>query len=283
MATIGAPTNTPRPGGATSIGAMMTLADDLALAHELADRADAITLPRFGAVDLEVSTKPDLTPVTEADMAAERALRELLSEVRPADAVVGEEYGNERDGAQRRWIVDPIDATKNYVRGVPVWATLIALEVAGEGTVGLVSAPALGRRWWATRGGGAFVSDALSGQTHRLAVSGVTELRDAQLSFGGLEDWPARGRRDALIELVEACWRSRSFGDFWAYMLLAEGALEIAIDPVASLWDLAAPQLVVEEAGGRFSDLSGARTADGGDAIATNGRLHDAALWRVGR
>jgi histidinol-phosphatase len=262
---------------------MTTLADDLALAQELADRADAITLPRFGAVDLAVSTKPDLTPVTEADTSAERALRELLSEVRPQDAVVGEEYGSERDGAHRRWIVDPIDGTKNYVRGIPVWATLVALEDGGDCTVGVVSAPALGRRWWATRGEGAFGSDALSGQTRQLAVSGVTELADAQLSFGGFEDWASGARRQALIELVEACWRTRSFGDFWAYMLLAEGALEIAIDPEASLWDLAAPQIVVEEAGGTFSDLSGTRTADGGDAIATNGRLHDAALWRVGR
>jgi histidinol-phosphatase len=262
---------------------MTTLADDLALAQELADRADAITLPRFGAVDLAVSTKPDLTPVTEADTSAERALRELLSELRPQDAVVGEEYGSERDGAHRRWIVDPIDGTKNYVRGIPVWATLVALEDGGDCTVGVVSAPALGRRWWATRGEGAFGSDALSGQTRQLAVSGVTELADAQLSFGGFEDWASGARRQALIELVEACWRTRSFGDFWAYMLLAEGALEIAIDPEASLWDLAAPQIVVEEAGGTFSDLSGTRTADGGDAIATNGRLHDAALWRVGR
>jgi histidinol-phosphatase len=262
---------------------MTTLANDLALARELADLADAITLPRFGAGDLTVTTKPDLTPVTEADTAAERKLRELLSDARPADAVLGEEYGSEGDGSHRRWIVDPIDGTKNYVRGIPVWATLIALEEGEECTLGLVSAPALGRRWWATRGEGAFSSDALTGETRPLAVSGVTELADAQLSFGGFEDWAAGGRRDALIELVEACWRTRSFGDFWAYMLLAEGGLEIALDPIASLWDLAAPQIIVEEAGGQFSDLSGARTAGGGDAIATNGRLHDAALWRVGR
>ena len=262
---------------------MSTLADDLALAQELADLADAITLPRFGAVDLAVTTKPDLTPVTEADTAAERAVRQLLGDVRPADSVLGEEYGTEGDGGSRRWIVDPIDGTKNYVRGIPVWATLVALEEAGECTLGVISAPAMGRRWWAARGQGAFCSDALSGQTRQLSVSGVTELADAQLSFGGFEDWGPSGRRQALIELVEACWRTRSFGDFWAYTLLAEGALEIAIDPIASLWDLAAPQIVVEEAGGRFSDLSGARTADGGDAIATNGRLHDAALWRVGR
>jgi histidinol-phosphatase len=262
---------------------MSTLADDVALARELADLADTITLPRFGAVDLAVSTKPDLTPVTEADTAAERALRDLLSDVRPADDVMGEEYGAQGGGARRRWIVDPIDGTKNYVRGIPVWATLIALEEGEECTLGLVSAPALGRRWWASRGAGAFASDALTGETRQLAVSGVTELRDAQLSFGGFEDWAAGGRREALIELVEACWRTRSFGDFWAYMLLAEGALEIAIDPVASVWDLAAPQIIVEEAGGQFSDLSGVRTTGGGDAIATNGRLHDAALWRVGR
>jgi histidinol-phosphatase len=258
--------------------------EDLALALELADVADRITLDRFLAEDLIVETKPDLTPVSEADKAVERALRERLAEVRAGDSVLGEEYDDSiAPDATRRWIVDPIDGTKSYVRGIPLWATLLALEDDGEVTVAVVSAPAIGRRWWATRGGGAFSSDAVLGGTRALRVSAIGELADAHVSYGGLEEWQQLGRTDAALELVDACWRSRSLGDFWAYMLLAEGAIEIALDPVASLWDLAAPQLIVEEAGGRFNDLGGAPTADGGDAIATNGRVHDAAMAIIGR
>jgi histidinol-phosphatase len=259
------------------------LADDLALALELAGIADAITHERYRADDLAVSTKEDLTPVTEADTAAEQAMRERLAEARPRDAVVGEEYGSQGDGASRRWIVDPIDGTKSYVRGIPAWATLLALQEDGEGVLGIVSAPALGRRWWAARGEGAFASDTLTGATRRMHVSAVAELSTAQLSFAGLEDWEPGERLDALLALVHQSARTRSFGDFWAYMLVAEGALDIAIDPVVSLWDLAAPQVIVEAAGGRFSDLRGHRSAEGGDAIATNGHLHDAALAIVGR
>jgi histidinol-phosphatase len=258
--------------------------EDLALALELADVADRITLGRFLAEDLIVETKPDLTPVSEADTAVERALRERLAEVRAGDSVMGEEYGDfTAPDATRRWIVDPIDGTKSYVRGIPVWATLLALEDRGEVTVAVVSAPAMGRRWWATSGGGAFTDDVVMPGTRALRVSAIGQLIDAQLSYAGLEDWQELGRVDAALELVNACWRSRSLGDFWAYMLLAEGAIEIALDPIASLWDLAAPQLIVEEAGGRFNDLGGARTADGGDAIATNGLVHEAALAIVGR
>ncbi len=257
---------------------MPDLADDLALALELADVADAITLGRYGAGDLVVSTKPDMTPVTEADTAAEQAIRGRLAQARPEDAVVGEEYGSDGAGAPRRWIVDPIDGTKNYVRGVPVWGTLLALEADGECLAGVVSAPAMGRRWWASRGAGAFGYDALTGVTRELHVSRVAALADAQVSIAGLEDWAEGERRDALLTLVSQSWRTRGFGDFWAYMLLAEGAIEIALDPIVSLWDLAAPQAIVEEAGGRFTDLAGVRTADGGDAIASNGALHDAAL-----
>lgn len=253
------------------------MADDLELALELAELADGITLERFRAADLKVDTKPDLTPVSEADRAVERALRERLAAARPGDGVAGEEYGADAD-AERRWIVDPIDGTSNYVRGNPIWATLIALEQDGEIIAGVASAPALGRRWWAARGAGAFSSDG-----RRLRVSAVSGLGDAQLLWSGVEDWAGVGRLDALVGLASNCWRSRGLGDFWQYMLVAEGAAEIALDPVVAVWDLAAPKVIVEEAGGRFTDLAGLPTAEGGDAIATNGALHDAVLAIVGR
>jgi histidinol-phosphatase len=259
--------------------------DDLALALELADEADSITLARFRADDLVVETKPDLTPVTEADRNVEQVMRRRLASARPGDSVMGEEYGADQPSENgRRWIVDPIDGTKSYVRGVPVWATLLALEDQGSLTVGVVSAPALGRRWWASRGAGAFVRDGLDGGGPRpLRVSGVRELEDAQLCFAGFEEWRDVGRLEALLALGERCWRTRGYGDFWQYMLVAEGVLEIGIDPEASLWDLAAPMLVVHEAGGRFTDLGGRPTADGGDGIATNGLVHEAALAFVSR
>jgi histidinol-phosphatase len=258
--------------------------DDLALALQLADVADAITLRRFRAHDLIVETKPDLTPVSEADRDVEQALRERLAVQRPGDSVFGEEYGGSTAPAgPRRWIVDPIDGTKGYVRGIAVWATLLALEEDGEITIGVVSAPALSCRWWAARGAGAFARDSLAREPRRLHVSAVGELADAQLGYGGLEEWREVGRVDALLELGRHCWRTRGYGDFWTYVLVAEGALEIALDPVVSLWDIAAPKVIVEEAGGRFTDLGGVATADGGDAIATNGRLHDAARAIVGR
>jgi histidinol-phosphatase len=259
-------------------------ADDLALALELVDLADEITLNRFGATDLVVETKPDLTPVTEADKDVERAVRERISKERPGDVVVGEEYGEGPGDGNRRWIIDPIDGTKGYVRRLPVWATLLALEVDGELTVGAVSAPALGRRWWAARGHGAHVSTTTSegGEARELGVSGVQALGDAQLCFGGLEEWEQVGRVDALLELGRACWRTRGFGDFWGYMIVAEGSAEIMLDPIVSVWDLAAPFVIVEEAGGRFTDLAGRRTA-GGDSLATNSHVHEAALEIVGR
>jgi histidinol-phosphatase len=267
--------------------------DDLELAHALADAADEITLSRFLAEDLRVETKPDLTPVTEADQAVERAMRERLAEVAPQDAVVGEEYGSsEGEGAgagagegagRRRWIVDPIDGTKGFVRGIPVWATLLALEVDGEVVLGVASAPALGRRWWASAGHGAFVRDARGRPPRRLGVSAVAELTDALLCFGGIGSWAKTGRSDVLLDLMSRCWRTRGYGDFWQYMLVAEGAAEIALDPEVSLWDLAAPMVIVTEAGGRFTDLSGTATPSGGDALATNGILHDAARAVVGR
>jgi histidinol-phosphatase len=258
--------------------------DDLALALELAEIADSITRERFRAGDLVVETKPDLTPVTEADTAVEQALRDRLAVVRPEDSVVGEEYGPSTAAASsRRWILDPIDGTKNYVRGIPVWATLVALQEGEQITVGVVSAPALERRWWASEGGGAHATDGLTPAIRELAVSAVSELSDAQLCFAGIEEWEQVGRLDALLGLARSCWRTRGFGDFWQYMLVAEGVAEIALDPVVSVWDLAAPMVIVAEAGGCFTDLGGAPTPDGGDAIATNGLLHEGALAIVGR
>ncbi len=256
--------------------------EDLALALELADVADAITLERYRASDLVVETKPDLTPVTEADTAVERTLRERLAADRPGDAIVGEEYGaSEPPENGRRWIVDPIDATKNYVRGIPVWATLLALQEGDEATVGVVSAPALHRRWWAAKDAGAFMSDGLTDTPRRLRVSAVGALEDAQLCTSGLDGWESTGGIDGLLSLARSCWRTRGFGDFWIYMLVAEGVAEIGCEAVVSLWDLAAPQVVVEEAGGTFTDLTGMRTAEGGSALATNGLLHEAALALV--
>jgi histidinol-phosphatase len=256
--------------------------EDLQLALSLADVADSITIERFRAADLVVETKPDLTPVTEADRAVEHAIRERLAEARPQDSILGEEYGpSTAPTGARRWIIDPIDGTKNYVRGIPVWATLLALQEGDEVVVAVVSAPALRRRWWAARGQGALLDDGFADEPRRIAVSGVRELGDAQLCFSGVEDWDSR--QDGLLRLAERCWRSRAYGDFWSYMLLAEGAVDIACEPIVELWDLAAPQLIVEEAGGRFTDLGGVRTASGGDAIASNGLLHDVALALVGR
>ncbi|MGH2890444.1 MAG: inositol monophosphatase family protein [Solirubrobacteraceae bacterium] len=253
--------------------------EDLELALALADAADEITLARFRAQDLVVETKPDLTPVSEADKAVERALRERLAAVRPDDAVVGEEYGDDGDGSpRRRWIIDPIDGTKSYVRGTPHWATLLALEEDGEVALGVVSAPALRLRWWAARGAGAFTrGTGVGDEPVGLRVSAVRDLADAQMSFGGFEEWREHGRLAALTALSERCWRSRGYGDFWQYMLVAEGAAEIATDPGVSLWDLAAPLVIVREAGGAFTDFTGAVTAAGGSGLATNGLVHEAA------
>ncbi len=261
----------------------MSIEQDLALALELLDLADAITLARFRAEDLRVDTKPDLTPVTEADRAVEEAIRERLRDARPRDAVVGEELGASPEGRERRWIVDPIDGTKGYVRGMPVWATLIALEQEGEVVVGAVSAPALHRRWWAARGHGAFTRDGLADEPRRLQVSGVSMLEDAQLSYGGLAEWNKLGQLEKLLDLARRCWRTRAFGDLWSYMLVAEGAADIGgLEHSVKLWDLAAPMVIVEEAGGKFTDLHGVRRPDGGSGLATNGLLHDAALELVG-
>jgi histidinol-phosphatase len=254
--------------------------DDLALALLLADAADAITRARFGATDLRVEAKPDLTPVTDADRAVEEAIRQRVAAARPDDAVYGEEFGAQGTGS-RCWVVDPIDGTKNFVRGVPVWATLIALLDGTEPVVGVASAPALGRRWWAARGSGAW-TEALGAPPRRIAVSGVAELDDASLSYSSLSGWRELGRQDRFTELMHRCWRSRAYGDFWSYLLVAEGAVDIAAEPQLSLWDMAALAPIVVEAGGRFTGLDGVDGVHSGTAAASNGLLHDALLSYVG-
>ncbi|MCV7427552.1 histidinol-phosphatase [Mycobacterium montefiorense] len=255
--------------------------DDLALATTLADRADALTRDRFGALDLRVDTKPDLTPVTDADRAVEADLREVLGRERPGDGVVGEEFGGTTTFTGRQWVIDPIDGTKNFVRGVPVWASLIALLEDGVPVVGVVSAPALQRRWWAASGRGAFVS--VNGAPPRpLSVSSVAQLDSASLSFSSLSGWAQRGLRERLIELTDAVWRVRAYGDFFSYCLLAEGAVDIAAEPAVSVWDLAALDILVREAGGTFTGLNGAAGPHGGDVVATNGLLHERVLRSLG-
>jgi histidinol-phosphatase len=253
---------------------------DLAVALELAELADAITTDRFRAADLVVSSKPDLTPVTDADRAVERAIRDRLADLRPDDAVIGEEFGSTGD-SNRAWVLDPIDGTKSFVRGVPVWASLIALLVDRQPVLGVVSAPALGQRWWAERGQGAYASS-LGGPPRRLRVSQVRELADASLSYSSLSGWDDLGRLPALLELTRQVWRTRAYGDFWSYLLVAEGAVDIAAEPELALWDMAALVPIVTEAGGEFTGLDGVAGPHQGNAAASNGLLHAAVLAALG-
>ncbi|MGW4101067.1 histidinol-phosphatase [Mycobacterium sp. NPDC004974] len=257
---------------------MSSVADDMALALELADQADALTMDRFGALDLHIETKPDLTPVTDADRGAEEALRASLAAARPEDTVFGEEFGGTTTLTGRQWVIDPIDGTKNFVRGVPVWCTLIALLEDGVPTIGVVSAPALARRWWAGLGQGAFGS--FAGATRKLSVSGVTDLASASLSYSDLTTgW--EHRRDRFVELTDAVWRVRAYGDFWSYCMVAEGAVDIACEPEVKLWDIAPLDILIREAGGTFTSIDGATGPHGGSALATNGPLHAAVLNRL--
>src|SRR5262249_44282850 len=241
--------------------------DDLRFAHVLADAADDITSRRFRALDLRVEAKPDLTPVTDADRAAEESLRNVLRRARPRGAGLGEAAG------PRCWGIAPSDATTNFGRGVPVWAPLIGRMDGHEVMVGVVSAPALGRRWWAARDGGAWTGRSLT-KASRCRVSAVSRLGDASFSYSSLSGWEERGRLPGFLDLTRRAWRSRAYGDFWSHVLVAEGAVEISAEPAVSLWDLAALQVIVEEAGGTFTDLSGEATPEGGSAVATNGLLH---------
>ncbi|GAA1480769.1 histidinol-phosphatase [Gordonia sinesedis] len=254
-----------------------TFTEDLELALSLADSADELTMQRFGALDLEVTEKPDLTPVSDADVACERLIRDRLAAVRPDDEVLGEEFGGEPAGRGRQWIVDPIDGTKNFVRGVPIWSTLIALLVDGVPVVGVVSAPALRRRWWAASGSGAFATFD-GGEPRRIRVSGVGDLASASLGFASLSGWAERGVRDEFVALTDRVWRVRGYGDFYNYCLVAEGAVDVAAEPEVSLWDLAPLDILVREAGGRFTALDGTDGPGGGSAVASNGLVHDDVL-----
>ncbi|MCM0638523.1 histidinol-phosphatase [Cellulomonas wangsupingiae] len=254
----------------------MAYDDDLRLAHVVADTVDALTMSRFKAQDLKVETKPDLTPVSDADRAAEDLVRSQLGRARPRDAVHGEERSDTGHGP-RRWIVDPIDGTKNFVRGVPVWATLLALMDGDEVVLGVVSAPALGRRWWAAKGTGAWTGKSLAAAS-RLRVSNVERLEDASLSYSDLREWEEHGRFDQFVDLQRRAWRTRAYGDFWSYVLVAEGAVDVAAEPELELYDMAALVPVVTEAGGRFTSLRGVDGPHGGSAVVTNGHLHDEVL-----
>lgn len=265
-----------------------TLDEDLQLALRLADAADAISRARYLSLDLEVTTKPDKTPVTDADRAIEQAIIGMLAEERADDAILGEEFGeqpgrtvgSEVGGAEhphRQWIIDPIDGTSNFLRGVPVWATLIALAIDGDPVVGVVSAPALGKRWWAALGSGAWLTEG-DQQPRRLHVSAVSELTDASISYNSLQQWDQAGYLDKLVGLSRKVWRTRAYGDMWSYMMVAEGVLDVAGEFDLKPYDMAALMPIVREAGGTFTSVDGYADCWHGSALATNGALHDAIL-----
>jgi histidinol-phosphatase len=271
----------------------INLADDLALAHALADLADAISLDRYQAQDLVVVNKPDNTPVTDADRAVETAIREALATHRQTDGLVGEEFGSDKGTSGRYWVIDPIDGTKNFMRGVPTWATLIALvsvdaSGAEEVVVGIASAPALARRWSAAKGQGACVRfnsgniddlseefDASSGDK-KISVSMVASLTDASISYSDFAGWGER--LEPFQKMLASAWRTRGIGDFWSHMLVAEGAVDVAIEPSLALWDMAALDIIVREAGGTFTNTAGQNGPFGGSGVSTNGLLHNAVI-----
>jgi histidinol-phosphatase len=258
----------------------MTHREDLALALELADIADAISLDRFRAQDLHVETKPDASPVTDADRSVEQALKARLFEARPDDALIGEEFGNTEgtaSGPKRTWIIDPIDGTANFMRGVPVWASLIALAIDGKVVLSVVSAPALGRRWWAAPEIGSWTRD-LDGSERILKVSAIGELTHASLSYNNLQLWDQSGKLSQLVDLSRKIWRTRAYGDFYSYMLLAEGSVDIVTEHDLKIYDIAALVPIVELAGGQFSALSGPLTEESSSVLATNGKLHDVVM-----
>jgi histidinol-phosphatase len=241
------------------------LNSDLRFAHSIADAADQITMKYFRAAGLAVKTKSDKTPVSEADEAVEKMIRERLAAERPNDGIVGEEFGEAGSG-RRRWIIDPIDGTKNYVRGVPVWATLLALEEDGKITTGVVASPAMHRRWWAALGDGAFCNG------NRLRVSSVASIDKAFVGYDSVTDFRPH---DRFLQLLQQCERSRGLGDFWIHMLVAEGAIDIAVEPRVAIWDMAPIQIIVDEAGGKFTNLAGKTGPAGGSGLSTNGLLHE--------
>lgn len=252
---------------------MSTAITDQDLALKLADAADEISLARFRALDLRVEAKPDDSPVTDADRSVEERLRAILQRHRPEDAIIGEEFANQGEGA-RTWIIDPIDGTANYLRGIPIWASLIALRVDDVVTTSVVSAPALGRRWWAQRGNGAFTKD-VDGRIRLVETSKVSDLAASSISYNSLQLWDQAGKLDELVALSRQVWRTRAFGDFLSYMYLAEGALEMVSEHDLKLYDIAALVPIVEEAGGTFTAIDGPLTADSSSVLATNTLMHD--------
>ncbi len=276
--------------------------DDLALAHALADLADAISLDRYQSQDLVVTTKPDNTPVTDADHAVETGIREALGTHRSGDGLVGEEFGSDKGNSGRYWVIDPIDGTKNFMRGVPTWATLIArVQVDASGNeeviVGIASAPALARRWAAAKGHGATVRfngadnfadfldssddhaddiNTLNPNEKRIYVSKVSSLSDASISYSDFVGWG--DRLEPFQKMLAGAWRTRGIGDFWSHMLVAEGAVDVAIEPVLALWDMAALDIIVREAGGTFTNTAGQNGPFGGSGVSTNGVLHNAVI-----
>ena len=254
-------------------------ADDLKLAMRIADAVDAFTLKSFNGEDLTVEIKEDDTPVTAVDREAERIVRKYLDEERRTDAVYGEEYGS-KGGSARQWIIDPVDGTKNYIRDIPVWATLIALYDDRKPVVGVVSAPALGMRWFAAKGEGAWKGFSLRrGEPIHVSNRG---LPDAMLSYSSLSGWEERGMLPDFLELTRRVWRTRAFGDFLSYMMVAEGLVDVACEPELALYDMAALVPIVEEAGGVFTSLAGVPGPFGADAVATNGVMHAEVLEIVG-
>lgn len=254
--------------------------DDLRLALILADQVDAITMSRFKALDLKVESKPDSSPVSDADRTAEEVIRAQLGRSRSRDSIVGEEYGT-TGHSSRKWIIDPIDGTKNFIRGVPVWATLIALAEDDEIVMGVVSAPALNRRWWAAKGTGAWTGRSLS-QATRLRVSGVKDLADASISYSSLTGWRDLGLREKFIDLTDEVWRTRAYGDFWSYMMVAEGVVDAAMEPELELYDMAALVPIVTEAGGTFTSVDGTVTGPWGpNGMASNGLLHQELISKL--
>lgn len=255
---------------------MATRGNDLALAMRLADAADSITLARYQSIDLVITTKPDNTPVTDADRAAEEAIRSLLKNHRPDDGIVGEEFGSDAGSAQRYWVIDPIDGTKNFLRGVPIWATLIGLierrpDGSEEVVVGVVSAPALFRRWHASEGNGAYLS-MNKATPERIKVSQVSEIKDASITYSDFIGW--NQRLAGFQDLLASAWRTRGIGDFWSHMLVAEGAVDVAAEPSLALWDMAALDIIVREAGGRFTNVAGVDGSLGGSGLSTNSLIH---------
>ena len=249
---------------------------DLEFTHKLADAADKISMARFGAMDLKIETKPDLTPVSDADRSVEEELRKLIANYSPQDSIIGEEFGHD-GGGNREWILDPIDGTKNFVRGVPFWGTLIGLRVDGEMTTGMVSAPALGRRWFGATGLGSFLQTKTNSfhSERKLQVSKVAKLEDAYLGYSSQERWEKKSQEEEFEKLLKKVWRARGFGDFIIHMMVAEGSLDLAMEPSLAIWDMAALIPIIREAGGNVTSLNNGDPLIEKSLVTTNGLLHE--------